>query len=387
MDRLTRQRNTTAGTARGFHSRRRSATVPCMYGQYTPRCTRQGVDGQRCSETAAEWPVLPCCPLPVVACWAHLSADEAEHCHAIRDASGRWLWTGDAGDEPDAPTASMFRNTWTSAYDPWPSEDDARLRVLWDQGVGLTDIAEALARHPETIRARLALLGVAGMPASTTAFAMSTYMQRPPAPTPRVAVAPAPPQRQPSPYELLDSAGVPWHLRSRPWVELAALVECGSCFADPGAPCTGHDAIDMGRGVVICPARFDEIPEVKPDQCPRCAKPCMDRPAGWHDTCWNHSSKEDKVAFASERTQVWDNGYRSYKKMLNIDVATADQFGCMECGVTPGVPCREPQRYGPADKPNPPDEGLSHFARIRVAQSHRRTRIFLEGQEPALPFP
>ncbi|MCD0445845.1 hypothetical protein LO763_19740 [Glycomyces sp. A-F 0318] len=365
-----------------------AAMVQVMY-TYQPRCPRRSASGQVCGALAAEWPVLPCCPLPVLACWEHLSADEAEHCHAIRDASARWRWTGAAGDGPDAPTVSVFRQAWPRAYESWLSGDDARLQTLWHEEVGISALAAAFARHPETIRARLVLLGVVGMPASVTAYAIATYRTSaaasaaPSAVTPTVAVPPQP--RQPSPYERLAHADIPFHLRARAWLELAMLVECGACCADPGGRCTGPEAVDVGRDVVVCPARVDEIPEVTAERCPRCNGYLMDRPMGWHDTCWNHSSKEDRVALAGERTEVWDAGYRSYKRMLTIDVETATQFGCMECGVTPGVPCREPQTYHPSATPNPPGAELSHYARVRVAQSHRRARHFLATQETAPP--
>lgn len=233
------------------------------------------------------------------------------------------------------------------------------------------------------------LLGVVGMPASATAYAIETYQQAamkgPPAThAPAPALMPQP--RQPSPYELLARAAVPFHLRARGWLELAMLVECAMCIAGPGERCTGAEAVNAGQGVVICAERIDEIPEVTAGKCPRCTGSLMDRPEGWHDTCWNHSSKEVRAALAEERTEVWDAGYRSYKRMLNVDVEAAAEFGCMECGAGPRLPCREPRPYGPSATPMPPEAGLSHYARIRVAQSHRRARIALSAQASALPF-
>lgn len=387
MARLTRQRNAAADSARGFHSRPWSDTVPCMYQQYTPRCTWRGVEGQRCSETAAEWPVLPCCPLPVVVCWAHLSADEAEHCHAIRDASGRWLWTGDAGDEPDAPSVSVFRAAWANAYDPWSHGDDERMLHLWNESVGITDIAEEFGRHPETVRARLALLGVAGMPASATAFAIQTYRERPPAPAVTAASPPPPPQRQPTPtpYQLLDGAGVPFNLRTSDWLELAMLIECGTCFAEPGTPCAGPEAIDVGNGVIVCPSRPEDIPEIEAERCPHCTSYLVERSWGWHETCWSRSKGPDKAAFTRERTSVWDDKYRRDQRFLTVDVEAATRFWCGQCGVTPRVPCREVAPLFSKPGLKVPEAGV-HPARVRNARSYRRARNYLESLDRVGPF-
>lgn len=334
------------------------------------RCKWTGDDGSVCGTAAVDWPALPACPLGALRCWEHLSSAELEHCHAVRDASGTRAWTLAVRSIADMERIRAFRQTWTNAYNPWGGGDDAELRTLWETGGGVTNIAEHLGRHPETVRARLVLLGAADVPASVTAYAIASHRAR--AHAAEVAAS------QMTAFDQLAAAGVPDSLLAPTWLALALLVECVECCADAGQACTGPAAVDTGGGTVVCPSRPGQIPVITADRCTKGDKGYrVDRSDGWTEYCWNHLQADERAACRAERTEIYDEADNEWHMFLDVDIERAESFLCVQCRAEPDIPCR-----GEWAERNT----MPHPARIKAARSHRRARTYLESQEPVLPF-
>ena len=66
-------------------------------------------------------------------------------------------------EEPDKPTKNVgwanrledMRKTHTNAFRPWKAEDDAKLKEMFNHGLGLASLCEAMGRQPGSIRSRL----------------------------------------------------------------------------------------------------------------------------------------------------------------------------------------------------------------------------------------
>jgi hypothetical protein len=125
---------------------------------------------------------------------------------------------------------------------PWPDEDAARARALWDEGHGFAAIAREVGRSPNSIAG---LCHRRGWPARTAGGAAGPAklkrLSRPPRP-PKATLAavavPEPPPAPPPPREPVERRGCMYPRGSRPdwnW--------CGAVTSGCGPYCAAHRAI------------------------------------------------------------------------------------------------------------------------------------------------
>lgn len=363
-----------------------------------PVCIRYTFDLRPCTREPVDWPSITGCPPPLPACWLHLTRTERSQYLATWDVvrlDPKADVDADRRGRVEAELVAQAQRDWPDVGEPWSQKNDEQMLRAWEAGTSAAVLAVMFDRSPEQVLGRIGFFAGVDLPDRNdddTADLLRMLRQEVEANLATLALVRQRPElivsAGPTVAEQLERAGVPQPLRARPWLELAMLVECGTCMAVPEAACTGAEAVDAGRGVVVCSARLEEIPEVTAGRCARqgCSGSQVDRPLGWTEHCWAHSDEKVRSALYVERLEVSDG--RESKMMLEVDIEASEDFWCAQCRAEPGVECRGrllPVR-GQGAKLGTPGTEMSHHARIKQARSHRRARQAIEAVEPSLPF-
>ncbi len=82
------------------------------------------------------------------------------HAGFLRDAGGRPNASAASRSDDGAGAFDRLRKSHANAYRPWNGEEEDRLRVFFDQGAPVRQIAETLGRKPGAIRSRMRKLGL-----------------------------------------------------------------------------------------------------------------------------------------------------------------------------------------------------------------------------------
>lgn len=61
---------------------------------------------------------------------------------------------------PKSCSLESIRRQYPRAYEKWTKEEDVRLKIEYDKGLGIQPLSEMLQRQPGSIRSRLRKLGI-----------------------------------------------------------------------------------------------------------------------------------------------------------------------------------------------------------------------------------